>query len=221
MTKRTIWVACCVVAVMTTAGTAAAQTGTDSEKNIRVVQQKSFMMYHRVELVPTFTLALNENLTRHIGAGAQARFHITDEWAVGIDYIKYFGKNTALATEVGDQFQVYPKKLIMNFFVGAHTTYVPLYGKFLFFGLGPINWDLHLSAGLGATRINASDYKVTGNIGFGFRFRIWKFLSFNAEIRDYMFMGTYSRDDQFVNNVVFTTGLGFFVPFNYDYVYPK
>lgn len=221
MTIRVVSVVCFVLAVGLSAGTAMAQSGTDSEKNVRVVQQKNFMLYHRAEVVPTFTLALNENLTQHLGVGAQARFHITDEWSIGVDYIKYFGKNTELASQIGDQFQVYPKKLLMNFYVGANVSYIPLYGKFLFFGLGPVHWDMHLSAGLGATRINASNYKVTGNIGLGFRFRIWKFLTLNAEIRDYMFMGTYSRENEFVNNVVFTTGLGIFVPFSYDYVYPK
>jgi len=221
MHRRAVSVAVCVLSVCMLSGVANAQTGTDSEKNIRVVQRKQFMMYHRAELIPTFTMSLNENLSRHLGVGAQARFHITDEWALGVDYIKYFGKYTDLASDIGDQYQVYPKKLLMNFFVGAHATYVPLYGKFLFFGLGPVHWDLHLSAGIGVTRINASSYKPTGNFGVGFRFRIWKFLSFNAEIRDYLFMGTYSRDNEFVNNVVFTTGLGVFVPFEYDYDYQK
>lgn len=221
MTKRVVSVACCVFAACLAVNSAVAQTGTDSEKNIRVVQQKSFMMYHRVEVVPTFTLALNENVTRHIGVGAQARFHITDEWSIGVDYIKYYGKYTDLYRDIIDQFESSPREMFMNFYVGANASYVPLYGKFLFFGLGPVHWDLHLMAGLGATRINAEDYKVTGNIGLGVRFRIWKFLTFNAEIRDYMFMGTYTREDQFVNNVVFTLGLGIFVPFDYDYAYPK
>ena len=89
--------------------------GESSEKFVRVIQQKPFVKALRLEIEPTFNLPLNENFTRHVGAGVQVRFHITDEWSIGGDYIKYWGWQTDLATAVGESFHVFPEKRLMDF----------------------------------------------------------------------------------------------------------
>jgi outer membrane beta-barrel protein len=219
-----------LVLVAFVAGRANAQTAkaedapaADSEKYIRVLQQKPFVKTLRFELEPTFNLPLNETMTRHVGAGIQARFHINDQWAVGADYIKYFGWSTGLAKEVGEAYQVYPEKRLMDFYVGGHVTYSPLQGKFLWFGsLGkPVFWDMYLIGGGGVQKTLWGNWHGAGNVGLGVRFEWLQWLATNLEIRDYMFMENYAHDDKFVNNVVFTAGFSVFVPFKHAYKYPK
>jgi len=199
-----------------------AQTKTlDSERSVSVIQQRTFVKSIRFELEPTFNLPLNETMTRHIGAGVQARLHITEEWAVGLDYIHYFGKMSSLAAGIGTDYQVYPEKRLMDFFAGAHVAYTPLFGKFLLFGGPIVNWDLFLVAGGGVTRTTGPAYRPSGDIGFGVRFVLYKFIALNLEVRDYMYMEKYRAGSKFVNNVVFSPGIGLFAPFSHDYKYGK
>lgn len=197
-----------------------AQVAGETARNIRVLQQKVLIRYHRVEVMPTFSLPLNENLTRHIGAGGVVRYHITDEWSVGAEFVKYFGFNSALANDIS-AFGVAKETRFMNHYFGVQGAWVPVQAKFLFFGKGPVHWDFHLIAGLGATRTGFSAHRPTGSVGGGFRFLLWRFLTLGLEVRDFMFMEKYRAGSKFVNNVVFTTGIGVFVPFTYRYDFPK
>ncbi len=209
--------AACVVAVTRSAH---AQVMGETERNIRVLQQKALIRYHRVEVMPTFNLPLNENLTHHLGVGGVVRYHITDEWSAGAEYVKYFGFDSSLANEIS-AFGVAKETRFLNHYFGAQGAWVPVQAKFLFFGKGPVHWDFHLIAGMGATRTGASAYRVTGSLGGGFRFLLWRFLTLDFEVRDFMFMEKYRAGSKFVNNVVFTTGVGIFVPFTYSYQFPK
>ena len=221
MRTRIIGVGACVLLGVMVAGQARAQTTDDTEKYIRVVQQKPFMKALRAEVAPTFYACLNETLTSHLGVGAVARFHITDEWAVGLDYVKYFGRLSTLAADVGNEFDVYPEKRLMDFFAGAHVTYAPILGKFLLFNGPVIYWDLYLLAGIGMTRTGADANRATGDLGLGVRFGFLQFMSLNLEVRDFLYQDEFQHTKEFVNNIAFTAGLGFFLPFTHDFVYPK
>ena len=197
--------------------------GESSEKFVRVIQQKPFVKALRLEIEPTFNLPLNENFTRHVGAGVQVRFHITDEWSIGGDYIKYWGWQTDLATEVGESFQVFPEKRLMDFYAGGHISYVPVTGKFLWFGtLGPvINWDFYLIAGGGVNKTLHGNYHGSGNFGAGVRFVLAQWITLNFDVRDYIFKEDYAHKGKIVNNVVFTAGFGLFGPFKHKYKFEK
>lgn len=215
-------VACCSVLLASVAGRAEppgprAGGPVESERQIQVFQKKPFVKAMRFEVEPTFHVALNDTMTRHIGAGVQARFHITDEWAIAAEYIKYWGWSTDLAREVGEAYQVYPEKRLMDFYVGGHVQYSPLMGKFLWFShLGrPVFWDFHLIAGGGAQKTLYGRYHGSGNFGAGVRFQWAPWLATNLEIRDYLFQENYAHQDKVVNNVVFTVGLAIFLPFQH------
>lgn len=226
--------ACALVALV--AGRAGAQTTTeDSEKYIRVIQQKPFVKAMRFEMELTFNIPLNEVYTRHLGEGLQLRFHINDWAAVGLDYMQFHGWDTNLGEEVSDAWSVYPMhSKYLDFYVGAHASFVPVSGKSLWLGDSgsPVYWDVYFVVGAGVFRTGAynwwqentedvvSGMKGSGNFGIGWRIAATSWLTVNFEVRDYMFMENYGDDDRFVNNVVFTAGLGFFVP-KHDYVYPK
>lgn len=218
--RSSLFMAGCMGLVFGLASPARAQVAGETERNIRVLQQKVLIRHHRVEVVPTFSLALNENLTRHVGVGGVVRFHITDEWSAGAEYIKYFGFDSALAGDIS-AFGVAKETRFMNHYFGVQGAWVPVQAKFLFFGKGPVHWDFHLVAGLGATRTGFAAHRVTGSLGGGCRFLLWRFLTLDFEVRDFMFLEKYRAGSKFVNNVVFTTGIGVFMPFSYRYVFPK
>jgi len=192
----------------------------DTEKYIRVVQQKPFIKAMRAELMPAFVAGLNETLTSHLGVGVTGRFHITDEWAVAAEYVKYFGKLSSLATDIGDQYQVYPEKHLMDFYAGVNASYVPFVGKFLLFGGPIVYWDTYLLAGGGVTRSNFKN-RASGELGLGMRFTLTQFLTVSFELRDYMFTEPWKTTTKFVNDVVFVAGLGLFAPFSHTYKYAK
>lgn len=193
------------------------QSALESERNIRVVQQQTLIRYHRAEVVPSISVGINEVVTRHIGVGAEARYHITDEWSAGLEYVKYFGSDSAIAEEISAF--VGPKKRLMDFYVGAQGSWVPIKGKFLFFGKGPIHWDFHLIGGLGTTRTRS--FHVTPSFGGAFRFLLWRFLTLHIGVRDYIYREEFNPEKRFINNAVFTCGVGAFVPFTYEYKFPK
>ncbi len=195
---------------------------TNSDKNIQVLQQKPFMRRLRAEVVPTFSVGLNETLTTHLGVGVQARFHVLDSLAIGGEYIHYFGSLSRLATEIGEDYQVYPEKRLIDWFAGGHVAWVPIFGKFVFPGASHVvYWDLFLVLGGGATHTGRTATRVTGDAGGGFRFAVLSFLTLNLEVRDYLYQETFGAGKKIMNNVVFTVGIGLFTPFGYTYDYPK
>jgi outer membrane beta-barrel protein len=200
---------------------ARAQSTDDTEKYIRVVQQKPFVKALRAEAEPFFVACLNERLASHLGVGATLRFHIDDEWSVGLDYIKYFGNLSQLATDIGNQYDVYPEKSLMDYYAGAHATWTPLTGKFLLFNGPVVFWDLYLLAGVGVTRTVNGGLRPSGDLGFGVRFAFLDFLSIDLEVRDFMFQDEFRHETEFMNNLAFIAGIGVFVPFSHEYVYPK
>ncbi len=212
-----------VVAIVALTGSyAAAQEKTpEPGEGIRVVQQKPFIKAMRFEIEPTFNLPMNETVTQHVGVGVQLRFHIKDWVAIGAEYIKYFGWSKNDADGGLDNYVPYAR--LMDFYVGGNVSFVPLTGKFLWLGQygKPVYWDLYLTVGGGAAKTLFGDYHGSGNAGVGFRFAATQWLTVNFEVRDYMYMENYALEDKFVNNVVFSLGLGFFMPFKHTYVHPK
>ena len=214
--------AACLTTVLL-AGAASGQTVEESEKYVSVVQQKPFVKLHRVEVMPAFTVSASETLTQHVGVGATARFHITDEWAIAVDYVKYFGKLSQLATDIGNQYEVLPEKRLADQFIGAHAEWVPIFGKFLVAGGPIVYWDAYLLAGIGVTRTvpEPIGWRPTGNLGVGLRLALTKFMTLNIEGHYFVYRETYQETKNFVSNFAFSAGLGFFAPFSHEYAYPK
>jgi outer membrane beta-barrel protein len=199
-----------------------AQVETQSaEQGIRVLQQKPLIKRERAEVVPLFSLGLNDTFSRHIGVGGNITYHITEEWSVGAEYIKFFGFKTAFADEV-TAFGVADKTRLLDYTFGFNGNFSPVQGKFLFFGKGPIYWDIFFTLGLGATRTQTLSHRFTGSLGGGMRFLIWRLLTFELSYRDYIFRDDLGEGDKrFVNNMQLMFGVGVLVPWTYSYKYPK
>lgn len=197
-----------------------AQTDT-FEENIRIIQQRPFLRRNRVEVAPYFGLSLNDTLFLHLGAGVVANYHILENLFIGGSYVKYFSMERSLFETVEEDFRVYPEKWELDFYAGGHIAYVPIYGKFIFAGSAIAHYDVYVIAGAGVTRTSLSDTAVTGNVGVGTRFFLTRWLTLNFEVRDYIYQEEFKAGSQIVNNVVLQTGLSFFIPFGFDYRYPR
>lgn len=199
--------------------TASAQQG--FEQNIRVIQQRPFLRKYRVEVAPYFAVVMNDAMFQHIGAGGVVNFHILDNLFIGAHYTKYFSSEKDLWSSIQDDFRVFPEKWELDFYAGGHVAYAPFYGKFILFNSWILHWDTYLLAGAGVTRTSLSSAKFTGNFGLGARIFLTRWLTLNLEVRDYIFQEDYKAGSRVVNNVLFQTGLSVFIPFGFDYRYPK
>ncbi|MBM4388224.1 MAG: outer membrane beta-barrel domain-containing protein, partial [Deltaproteobacteria bacterium] len=191
------------------------------EKNIRIIQQKSFIKKGRFEALPSFGISLNETLTSHFNTGIAVNYYFTDQISFGLSYQKYFGEMSDLATEVGDDFQIYPEKRLINQYIGGHAAYTPIYGKLLVVDNFIVYYDLYVTAGAGATKTAKRTQHFTGNIGIGMKFFVFKFLALNVEFNDYIYNENFQSGDEIMNNFTLSFGLGVFVPPGFDYKYQK
>jgi len=224
MNSRVVGILGCTLA-LAWAASASAQTTEETEKYVRVVQQRPFVKALRLEVQPGVAVPLNDSFTRSVAVSVGMRFHITEEWSIGVDYLKYFNQATKLDSNIFNDYGMFSEKdrALRDFYVGGNLSYVPIHGKFVWFGKfgPPSHWDLYLIAGGGVSHTLYRGYHGTGALGAGFRASIVEWLTWNIELRDYLYEEAFAHADKFQNNVVLSTGLSIFVPFSHDYVYPK
>lgn len=191
------------------------------EQNIRVVQQRTFLRRGRLELAPYFALSTNETLFLHLGAGGELNYHILENLMIGASGVKYFSSETDLFGSVEDDFRVFPEKWQLDWYAGGHVAWAFLYGKFILVGSMIVHFDAYVIGGMGVTRTSLSDTAITGNFGVGTRFFLTDWLTFNLEVRDYLFQEDFQAGSRIVNNVMLQAGFSIFIPFGFDYRYPK
>jgi outer membrane beta-barrel protein len=129
-------------------------------------------------------------------------------------------------------------------------TYVPIYGKFQMFNEYIFQWDSYLIGGVGLMRTRPVavvdpdrnfDYgfRVAFNVGMGIRVFITRYLTAFLELRDYMYLERLenlsialekerlnpdtwlAEDAKLTHNVATHVGLTIFLPFDFEYRYPK
>ena len=190
-------------------------------RKLQVIQQKSFVRWHRGELTLSFAGCLNEVLTKHYGLSVIGRFHILPYLAVRAEYVKYFGGLSDTAKSLGNNFAVYPEKRILDYFTGVGVEYTPIIGKFLTLERFPLMWDLHLFALLGITRNTHDLYHFTPALGIGVRVGILQWLALNVEAGDYIYRESFSKEKDFMNNFQAMIGFSIMIPPVYHYKYEK
>lgn len=216
-----------------------------SWKDIVVVMRKPFLKLHRTDLMPFLATTMNDNMVRHTGAGAQINYYLTDVLAVGVEG-QYFAKNFREPFDlVGRQARRLPTVNKYNFAAALNFHYVPVYGKFAVLDKHLIHWETYFTAGVGVTQSEViprdprfepfTNLLITPNVGASMRFFLFKWLTVNVGIRDYLFVDKFEpnmRDEMtnttaeqakdnaesaFINNVMFQLGVSFWIPPSFDY----
>jgi outer membrane beta-barrel protein len=170
-------------------------------EQIYAVQQIYVMRAARFELVPYWSLTLNDQFVSHPGPGLGLNFYITEVMAIGVNFNFYrpfnvdsqFNADVRRAARVGVPLTEYDWSAAFNF------TYVPAYGKFAGFGDFIFHWDAYIVGGVGALSARPIPVFDPDNRNFEFRpglmfnagggLRIYfnRWLAATAEIRDYIF----------------------------------
>jgi outer membrane beta-barrel protein len=216
-----------------------------SWSDIVTVIRKPFLKLHRVELLPMFGTTMNDNMIRHYSFGAEVNYYLTDVLSVGIEgqyYVKNFREPFDL---VARQARRLPTVNKYNFSGALNFHYVPVYGKFAVLDRKIVTWEIAFTAGIGATQSEViprdtrfpgfTNILITPNIGAGMRFFLFKWLTVNLGIRDYVFIDKFeptnreigmnetadeaksNADSSLINNIMFQIGVSFWIPPSFEY----
>ena len=142
------------------------------DKKVNIVQKRIVDRRWRHELSPTYSNIIGGDAylsTQTVGF--DYHLHINPQWAVGASYFSAFNKlskegdflinNEDLVPDVDEPREGY------DVFVNFH----PIYGKFNFFNLGVVHFDMYALASLGNMTLKSgstSSYSLGGGIGFWF-----------------------------------------------------
>jgi outer membrane beta-barrel protein len=216
-----------------------------SWSDIVTVIRKPFLKLHRTELLPMFGTTMNDNMIRHYSFGAEINYYLTDVLSVGVEgqyYIKNFREPFDL---VARQARRLPTVNKYNFSAALNFHYVPVYGKFAVLNKRIVTWEVAFTAGIGATQSEViprdtrfpgfKNILITPNVGAGFRFFLFKWLTVSLGVRDYVFIDKFEptnreigmnetaadakahADSALINNVMFQIGVAFWIPPSFDY----
>ncbi len=220
------------------------RTGWD---DIVVVPRKAVLKDGRLELMPFTGVSLNDVLIRHYAFGADLNYYLTDVLSVGVQGQYFIKERTDRESVVGLQYNRVTTLNKYKFAAALNFGYVPGYGKFTLFNRYILHWEIVASAGVGIIRTEIiprvvgnetfqSD-RLAPNVGLGTRFFLGNWLTFNVQLRDYMFNDAFeptartpaqtidvvkaNASHQFTNNVMLYAGVGIFFPTSFQYRTPR
>ena len=170
-------------------------------ETIYAVQQIYALRRSRFELMPYWSLTLNDQFVSHPGPGLALNFYITNVMAIGANFNYYrpfnvdsdFNADVRRAARVGVPLTEYDWSAALNF------TYVPAYGKFAGFGDFIFHWDAYVVGGVGGistrpipvfdpdNRNFEFEPGLMFNAGLGVRIFFNRWFAAIVEIRDYIF----------------------------------
>ncbi|MFT7580119.1 MAG: outer membrane beta-barrel protein, partial [Myxococcota bacterium] len=192
------------------------------EDSIRVFQQRPIVKSGRFELALTGGLIASDTMFEHTLVSATGRFHISEWVSVGATYAKYFSTESTLFKEVTTDFELFPEISRVQWYAGGDVSVVPIDGKLVLFDDTIVYFDIYASIGGGVTKTNRSDsLKPTGMVGVGIRLFFAEWLSLTVELRDHLLFEEFKTGTELVNNVVGQAGFSIFLPFGFDYEYPR
>lgn len=219
--------------------------------DILVVPRKAFLKGGRFELQPFTGITVNDNLIRHFVFGADLNFFLTDVFWIGLEGQYYIHQLTTTEELLGSEFNRAPTLNQYLYGGALNFGYVPVYGKFALFNRSIISWEIWASAGIGVTitkvipRDPANDAfafqntDLTPNVGIGSRFFLLDWLTVNFALRDYFLPDKFEPQNdgppnigsaaqakaqaqsELVNNVIFSVGVGFYLPTKFTYKTPR
>jgi len=226
------------------------QTGaprTKSWEDIVVVPRKAFLKGGRLELAPFTGITLNDVLIRHYTFGGDLNFYLTDVFSIGIQGQYFVKERSEREGLVGLQYNRIPTLNRYRYGAAFNFGYVPGYGKYTLFNKYIMHWDVFVTGGVGAIwseiipRVAGDEVfhtiSLAPDVALGVRFFLSDWLTVSFAFRDYLFNDKFEPTDrkpgeaiedvqarapgQFVNNLMFTASLGFYLPTSFQYRTPR
>jgi outer membrane beta-barrel protein len=196
--------------------------------------------------MPMVGTTMNDNIIRHYAVGAQLNYYLTDVLSLGLEGQYYQDQFREPFDLIARQARRLPTVNKYNYSAALNFGYVPIYGKFAILDKHIVTWEAALTVGLGVTQSEViprdtkfpgfkNDFLLTFSPGASMRFFIFKWLTVNFAVRDYIFndkfeptnrsaeMNTTAEqakskaDGSLINNVMFQIGLSFWLPTSFEY----
>lgn len=183
---------------------------------IRVLQRRPFLRRERVEFAPYIGTNINDSLVNAFLGGASLNYHLTEVMAFGIYGGASLGSETDLFDQIITDYSLFAQVSQVQWYGGLQFQYAPVYGKFAMFNTWIIPWDVYATLGVGWTKTQL-DGHVTLSPGIGSRFFMNRWFTMNMELRDYVYNEDYPGGSELVNNLVFSAGVSFFIPPDFEY----
>ncbi len=197
---------------------AKAEDEEDLSDRIKAVQRKVFLKKQRLELFPYFGFDLNDPFFTHLVLGGSLSYHLVDSLSIdarGGFVFASIEKNIVriIRTEAGAILENPPE---FQFHADVDLTWAPLYGKISLFGDAILHFDTYVSGGPG---VFGTDEGVNPsfNVGIGQRYFINKWLTFRAELRNYMFIEERNNASSLQNLMVVGLFVSLFLPTSFEY----
>jgi outer membrane beta-barrel protein len=183
---------------------------------IRVIQRRPFLRRQRVEVGPFVGTNVNDALVSLFVAGGSLNYHLTEVMSVGVNGGYSLGTETDLFDRVIEDYELFPQISKIKWYATLNFQYAFIYGKFALFNTWIIPWDTYALLGAGFTQTEL-DGHLTLSAGIGQRYFMNRWFTLNLELRDNIYNENYPAGSEIVNNLMFTAGVSFFIPPDFEY----
>lgn len=196
-------------------------TGKTLQERIRAVSRRVFLKRQRFELAPNAGFTTNDALNRFWNFGARGAWHFNEELA--IDFGGGGGFNQELEdvrvlTGEGLPDAVKDQLVQQVAYGDVGVTFSPFYGKFALMAEQVVHFDGFISGGLGVVVDNSAEAVHPAiELGVGGRVFLTKWLTVRSDLRNYTYPLTVAGELTFPSALILTVGLGFHLPFDFDY----
>ncbi len=186
------------------------------EKLIVISQRQAFLnvfrkdgrpdgkLVRRFEIQPQVGFSLNDPFVRHISAGAELQYWLTNRMAIGLSGAAFFGQKTPNYERIRFQEGVLLTANRYLWEASANFTYEPFYGKISIFNRVLMHWESYVQLGGGVIQtqviprfesIHDPFNTITGQGNFAIGGRTYipnlKFMSVNIGIKTWAFLDSY------------------------------
>ncbi len=168
---------------------------------IYCVQPLYALKKRRFQLLPYWSLTLNDQFVQHPGPGLSVSYYFAEVVAVGatFNYYRAFNVDSAFNADVRRSARVGVPLSEYDWGASLDLVYVMGFGKFAGFGDFIFSWDVFLVGGGGVIRTRpiavidpdnrafSFTSKLAGHAGIGARIFFSRWLAAALELRDYVF----------------------------------
>ncbi len=222
--------------------------GSVSWRDIVTVPRRPILKFHRVELIPTYNVSLNNSVVREHTLGGIVNFFLSETLNIGLEASYHQPQLLEHYTLRGLDDRVLPSANRFIWSAALNFGYVPIYGKFALFNKFIFQWETYIQAGLGVIESQwiprdpansaQNNFDVLWHVDLGWRMFLTKWLAIHVYLKDYMLVDSFEPADRvtkmaemggkvpagdsvFVQNLVFGVGVGMFLPTGFDYKFTR
>ena len=201
------------------------------QDRIKAVSRKVFLKEGRFELQPAVAVTTNDPFFRTWSLAARGSYHLNDAFSLelGGAYVPpFFIEKLQPLNDLRQGQRLINADATLLGIADAGVTFSPIYGKLAILSDAIIHFDTFAAAGAGAVFDNNVDptgkepfhfVHPTMDVGVGLRVFLLRWLVVRTDLRDYVYPQDRFSISTLQNLLVFSLGVGFYFPFDFEYRY--